>query len=191
MKTTFSFILASCVAAVLGQGVTDPISPSGSAPAGCSTSYDGSFEVTVVKVAVAKRDAMDVSDSTPNCSCFLASHPRSAAALREARRRASSFQSNQLTSKTEAYRLLKRWHPRCDPLRWNPEGLQVAYGIHCQQLPIPVRWSSPGRCFVHGGFLGMLQRLYRPRFVDHLLRLCVWGLFQLVRPKLGRSVLPS
>lgn len=40
------------------QAVTSSIAPQASAPAGCSASFDGTFEITVAKVAGAeKRDA--------------------------------------------------------------------------------------------------------------------------------------
>lgn len=53
--------VTSVLAALLGsanlalaQGVTSAIAPQASAPAGCSPSHDGTFEITVAKVA--KRD---------------------------------------------------------------------------------------------------------------------------------------
>jgi len=48
-------LLIAGAAAVSAQGVTSAISPQGTAPAGCEASYDGTFEITVVKPA-AKRD---------------------------------------------------------------------------------------------------------------------------------------
>lgn len=59
MKTTTVLaLLASTVGVALAQGVTSAIAPQASAPAGCSAALDGSFEVTVVKIAGAtKRDA--------------------------------------------------------------------------------------------------------------------------------------
>lgn len=57
----FTSIVAALVGTAnlaLAQGVTSAIAPQASAPAGCSASYDGTFEITVAKVAGAtKRDA--------------------------------------------------------------------------------------------------------------------------------------
>lgn len=51
----------------LAQGVTSAIAPQASAPAGCSASYDGTFEITVAKVAGAeKRNAPIAVSSPPN-----------------------------------------------------------------------------------------------------------------------------
>jgi hypothetical protein len=41
----------------LGQGVTQRITPTGAAPAGCTGSFSGNFEITVNSVS-AKRDAI-------------------------------------------------------------------------------------------------------------------------------------
>ncbi|CAK7198063.1 hypothetical protein SEUCBS139899_000721 [Sporothrix eucalyptigena] len=49
--------LLSLFAGVYAQGVTSAISPTASAPAGCSTAFSGEFEVTVAVVKNAKRDA--------------------------------------------------------------------------------------------------------------------------------------
>ncbi|KAH7027930.1 uncharacterized protein B0I36DRAFT_385853 [Microdochium trichocladiopsis] len=38
------------------QGVTEDIAPSGGPPSGCSTSYDGTFEITIGQAPSAKRD---------------------------------------------------------------------------------------------------------------------------------------
>lgn len=54
----FTFALASAllgVAFAAPQGVTDKLTPTGSAPAGCTGSFDGSFEITVTQ-AKEKRD---------------------------------------------------------------------------------------------------------------------------------------
>ncbi|KAF3761417.1 hypothetical protein M406DRAFT_242884, partial [Cryphonectria parasitica EP155] len=47
--------LASMAGVALAQGVTSAIAPSATAPAGCSASYDGTFEITVAKVENAKK----------------------------------------------------------------------------------------------------------------------------------------
>lgn len=57
---TFLGLAASAVAAP----VSDDLMPDSSAPAGCSTSYDGTFEVSIYKLA-AKR-SLDVSKPQPN-----------------------------------------------------------------------------------------------------------------------------
>lgn len=45
------------------QGVTSAIAPSASAPAGCSESHSGTFEITIVNVtkSAAKRELVEVS----------------------------------------------------------------------------------------------------------------------------------
>ncbi|KAI1170764.1 hypothetical protein F4777DRAFT_93017 [Nemania sp. FL0916] len=43
------------VAAAAPQGVTEPLKPTGAAPAGCSGSFDGNFEISVAKVTKEKR----------------------------------------------------------------------------------------------------------------------------------------
>lgn len=44
--------------AAAAQGVTDKISPNGAAPAGCQATFDGSFEISVLDVTVAKREVI-------------------------------------------------------------------------------------------------------------------------------------
>lgn len=48
-----SALLGLAVAAP--QGVTDALTPTGAAPAGCTASVDGKFEITVAKVTEQKR----------------------------------------------------------------------------------------------------------------------------------------
>jgi len=43
------------------QGVTEPISPDGSAPAGCSPSYDGEFNIAVTAAGNTKRDVLTLT----------------------------------------------------------------------------------------------------------------------------------
>lgn len=43
-------------ALAIPQAVTENISPKGSAPEGCTATYSGTFEVTVIKTSKAKRD---------------------------------------------------------------------------------------------------------------------------------------
>lgn len=50
MRSTF--VLASAlfgVALAAPQGVTEKVTPTGSAPPGCTGSFDGNFEITVTK----------------------------------------------------------------------------------------------------------------------------------------------
>ncbi|ORY61795.1 uncharacterized protein BCR38DRAFT_441157 [Pseudomassariella vexata] len=51
MRHTFA-LACTLLGAVLAapQGVTDPISPDGETPSGCSTSFDGNFEITVATI---------------------------------------------------------------------------------------------------------------------------------------------
>lgn len=55
MQITFALAALAAVAYAIPQGVTGDITPTASAPAGFSTSYSGSFEITIYK-ASAKRD---------------------------------------------------------------------------------------------------------------------------------------
>lgn len=55
--TTLAAAVVGTAGLALAQGVTSAIAPQASAPAGCSASLDGTFEISVAKVAVAKRDA--------------------------------------------------------------------------------------------------------------------------------------
>jgi len=56
MQTTFALVAAlASVAYTAPQGITAPISPPGSAPAGAQTSYNGKFEITAYNTT-AKRD---------------------------------------------------------------------------------------------------------------------------------------
>ncbi|KAK7932465.1 hypothetical protein PG985_003177 [Apiospora marii] len=59
MKTT---IVASStllgLALAVPQGITDKLTPTGSAPAGCTGTFDGSFEITVAKITEKKRSVM-------------------------------------------------------------------------------------------------------------------------------------
>jgi hypothetical protein len=56
MKYTLALLSSLSLAAA--QGVTAAIAPSAPAPAGCSPSYDGQFEITVATVQNGKRDTM-------------------------------------------------------------------------------------------------------------------------------------
>lgn len=56
MQFTFALVLAILgLAMAAPQGVSEKVSPTGSAPAGCTGSFDGSFEITVTK-PLEKRD---------------------------------------------------------------------------------------------------------------------------------------
>ncbi|KIW08740.1 uncharacterized protein PV09_00679 [Verruconis gallopava] len=61
MRYALGLLALAASAVALPQGVTEAISPSSSAPAGCSPNYSGSFQITVVNVTSAakvKRDAL-------------------------------------------------------------------------------------------------------------------------------------
>ena len=62
MLRTFALLAAAgaVLASPVPQGVSSAISPSGSAPAGCSGTYPGTFEITVVNVTNSKRDLSEV-----------------------------------------------------------------------------------------------------------------------------------
>lgn len=58
MQFTFATLaLVASARLVAAQGVTELLTPTASAPAGCATDYSGTFEITVVKAA-AKRDVL-------------------------------------------------------------------------------------------------------------------------------------
>ncbi|KAK7975575.1 hypothetical protein PG989_014038 [Apiospora arundinis] len=67
MKTT---IIASSalmgLAVAVPQGITDKLTPTGSAPAGCTGTFDGSFEITVAKITE-KRDLMPQVQKRAEC----------------------------------------------------------------------------------------------------------------------------
>ncbi|KAK8120653.1 hypothetical protein PG999_004773 [Apiospora kogelbergensis] len=46
------------LALAVPQGITEKLTPTGSAPAGCSGTFDGSFEITVAKITEKKRSLM-------------------------------------------------------------------------------------------------------------------------------------
>ncbi|KAI1396562.1 hypothetical protein F4819DRAFT_474917 [Hypoxylon fuscum] len=56
MRSTFALVSAIAgVAFAAPQGVTDKLTPTGSAPAACTGSFDGKFEITVAQVTTQKR----------------------------------------------------------------------------------------------------------------------------------------
>ncbi len=64
MRYTFALLAlaAAAIAKPMPQGVTEVIAPSAGLPAGCSPTYPGTFEITVVNVTKsAKRDLAKVS----------------------------------------------------------------------------------------------------------------------------------
>jgi hypothetical protein len=57
MQTTFALAALAGVAYAMPQAVTSAIAPTASAPAGCSSTYNGDFQITVINgTTVAKRD---------------------------------------------------------------------------------------------------------------------------------------
>lgn len=51
MQFTLALISAFAgIAIAAPQGVTDKLTPTGAAPAGCTGSFDGNFEITVAEV---------------------------------------------------------------------------------------------------------------------------------------------
>ena len=63
-----SFAVAALAAVALAnpmpQAVTSAVSPTGAAPAGCTGSVPGSYEITVVKPGIAARDLEKVSNDS-------------------------------------------------------------------------------------------------------------------------------
>lgn len=65
--STMQFTFALTSVALLGiamatpQGVTDKLTPTGAAPAGCTAAFDGKFEITVAKVTEEKRSVAEDS----------------------------------------------------------------------------------------------------------------------------------
>lgn len=74
MKAGIAFL--SLAAGVCAQGVTSAIAPKASAPAGCSASFSGDFQVTVA-VVKSKRDE-PVCISCPLSIFFLITNKNSA-----------------------------------------------------------------------------------------------------------------
>jgi hypothetical protein len=64
MQFTLAALALVAATAVSAQGVTSILTPTASAPAGCSTNYAGSFEITVV-LPSKKRDVAPVSSKAP------------------------------------------------------------------------------------------------------------------------------
>jgi len=56
MQATFALAALAAVAYAAPQGVTGDITPTSSAPAGCSPAYSGQFEITIINGTTAKRD---------------------------------------------------------------------------------------------------------------------------------------
>ncbi|KAH7129903.1 hypothetical protein B0J13DRAFT_644938 [Dactylonectria estremocensis] len=56
MRTLLCLLAFAASALAIPQAVIENISPKGSAPEGCTATYSGTFEVTVIKTSKAKRD---------------------------------------------------------------------------------------------------------------------------------------
>ena len=55
----YALALLATAGSVFGQGVTEKISPTGAPPSGCTPSFDGKFEITILRQAdLLKRDAI-------------------------------------------------------------------------------------------------------------------------------------
>ncbi|KAF5534130.1 covalently-linked cell wall protein [Fusarium mexicanum] len=61
MRTSLAFLALAATAFAVPQAVTENIAPKGKAPKGCTTSYDGQFEVTIFKPGNEKRDVTERS----------------------------------------------------------------------------------------------------------------------------------
>jgi hypothetical protein len=64
MRTSLALLALAATAFAIPQAVTEDIAPKGKAPKGCTTSYDGQFEVTIFKPGNEKRDVTEVSKFT-------------------------------------------------------------------------------------------------------------------------------
>jgi len=71
MQTTFALAALAAVAYAAPQGVTTDITPTTGAAAGCSPSYNGAFEISVVNVTTTKRDLSKRASSTCGVSGYL------------------------------------------------------------------------------------------------------------------------
>lgn len=60
MQTTFALAALAAVAYAAPQGVTGDITPTAPAPPGCTGSYNGQFEITIINGTTAKRDLSKV-----------------------------------------------------------------------------------------------------------------------------------
>lgn len=56
----YSFALLALAASAYAGAITAQVSPTGAAPPTCSSTYDGQFEITVVKPVAAKRSVEKV-----------------------------------------------------------------------------------------------------------------------------------
>ncbi|EGU79142.1 hypothetical protein FOPG_07684 [Fusarium oxysporum f. sp. conglutinans race 2 54008] len=61
MRTSLALLALAATAFAIPQAVTEDIAPKGKAPKGCTTSYDGQFEVTIFKPGNEKRDVTERS----------------------------------------------------------------------------------------------------------------------------------
>lgn len=94
MRSTFALASAFFgVALAAPQGVTDKVTPTGSAPAGCTGTFDGNFEITVTKAKDKGKRAMDLEVCAACSSAFL-------------------LVVAQLTGWTETGRVREEWNPR-------------------------------------------------------------------------------
>jgi hypothetical protein len=61
MQSSLALISAlSGVVMAIPQGVTDKLTPTGPAPAGCTGTFDGTFEISVAQVTEQKRSIPEV-----------------------------------------------------------------------------------------------------------------------------------
>ncbi|KLP06877.1 covalently-linked cell wall protein [Fusarium fujikuroi] len=61
MRTSLALLALAATTFAVPQAVTEDIAPKGKAPKGCTTSYDGQFEVTIFKPGNEKRDVTERS----------------------------------------------------------------------------------------------------------------------------------
>lgn len=60
MRTSLALLALAATAFAVPQAVTEDIAPKDGPPKGCTTSYDGKFEVTIFTPGNAKRDITEV-----------------------------------------------------------------------------------------------------------------------------------
>ncbi|KAF7549236.1 hypothetical protein G7Z17_g6510 [Cylindrodendrum hubeiense] len=133
MRTSLCLLALAACSLAAPQAVTEDISPKGSAPEGCDTTYDGTFEVTVIKASESKRDLEDgVLKDAKDRTGYIASNyqfqfdgPPQAGAKFTSGFSACSNQSLALGSSTVFYQCLsgdfynlydRNWAEQCEPV---------------------------------------------------------------------------
>ncbi|KAJ6785941.1 hypothetical protein PWT90_03891 [Aphanocladium album] len=76
MKWTAAALGLAATVAAVPQGAPSGLKPDGSAPAGCSGTYNGKFEVSIFKLGASKR-SIELATDSPHRSVTAAATSRS------------------------------------------------------------------------------------------------------------------